>query len=241
MKVIALIPARYAATRFPGKLMQPLRDKTVIRHTYENTKASGLFDDVIVVTDSALIQEEIMRNGGHVQISHIPHESGSDRIGEVAKNLQADIVVNVQGDEPFVEKEILQKLLQAFEEDENTRVASLMHPITASKDINNPNYVKVIVDKFSNALYFSRSAIPFQRNKNTPQTYYKHIGIYAFRKEALLQFTTLSKTPLEKTEMLEQLRYLENGISIKMVSVAAAPLSIDTPEDLAKAQALLNR
>ncbi|MEO6682991.1 MAG: 3-deoxy-manno-octulosonate cytidylyltransferase [Ginsengibacter sp.] len=242
MKIIALIPARYAATRFPGKLMEKLGDKTIIRHTYENTKATLLFDEVIVVTDSDIIFKEIIEHGGYALMSKKEHDSGSDRIAEAIEDLNVDIVVNVQGDEPFVEKSILQNLLNVFNDKfppENVQVASLMYEIIDPEDIENPNHVKVVTDKNNNALYFSRSVIPYPRDKNTPCTYYKHIGIYAFRKAALMNFTFWEMSPLEGVEKLEQLRYLENGIPIKMVETDQAPISIDTPEDLEKAKSLL--
>ncbi|HSV09684.1 MAG TPA: 3-deoxy-manno-octulosonate cytidylyltransferase [Hanamia sp.] len=241
MKTIAFIPARYAATRFPGKLMENLGDKTIIRHTYENTKATLLFDEVIVVTDSEIIFNEIVHYGGYAIMSKQPHESGSDRIAEAVADIEVDIVVNVQGDEPFVKKELLEDLLNAFNKDFNkeTKVASLMYEITDEDAIINPNHVKVIVDKNNNALYFSRSVIPFPRNKNLSPTYYKHIGIYAFRKNALMNFTQWEPSVLEVTEKLEQLRYLENGIKIKMVLTDESPVSIDTAEDLERARKLI--
>lgn len=234
MKTIAFIPARYASTRFPGKLMEMLGNKTIIRHTYENTKATLLFDEVIVVTDSEIIFNEIIHYGGYAIMSKKPHESGSDRIAEAVADIEVDIVVNVQGDEPFVKKELLENLLNAFKNDftNETKVASLMYQITDDDAIINPNHVKVVVDKNNNALYFSRSVIPFQRNKNLAPVYYKHIGIYAFRKQALMSFTQWPPSLLEETEKLEQLRYLENGVKIKMVVTNESPVSIDTPEDL---------
>jgi 3-deoxy-D-manno-octulosonate cytidylyltransferase len=241
MKTIALIPARYAATRFPGKLMQMLGNKTIIRHTYENTVATLLFDEVIVVTDSEIIFNEIIHNGGYAVMSKKEHESGSDRIAEAVADIEAGIIVNVQGDEPFVKKELLQNLLRAFENDpnQNVKVASLMYEITNENEISNPNHVKVVVDKNNNALLFSRSVIPFHRDKNKNAVYYKHIGIYAFRKNALMNFTQWPISSLEAIEKLEQLRYLENGVGIKMVLVDESPISIDTPEDLEKAKKLL--
>ena len=242
MKIIALIPARFAATRFPGKLMQKLGDKTIIRHTYENTKGTMLFDEVIVVTDSEIIFKEIIENGGYAIMSKKQHESGSDRIAEAIEDLSVDIVVNVQGDEPFVKKELLQDLLTVFNDGfppENIQVASLMYALKEAEEIENPNHVKVVTDKNNNALYFSRSVIPYQRDKNAAVTYYKHIGIYAFRKEALMNFTFWEMSPLEEVEKLEQLRYLENGIKIKMVVTDEAPISIDTPEDFEKAKRLI--
>ena len=241
MKTIALIPARYAATRFPAKLMQLLGDKTVIRHTYENTVATLLFDEVIVVTDSEIIFNEIVHHGGYAIMSRMEHESGSDRIAEAVTDIDVDIIVNVQGDEPFVKKEILQNLLKAFGDDpgEKVEVASLMYPISSEEAISNPNHVKVVVDKNNNAMYFSRSVIPYHRDQTINGIYFKHIGIYAFRKETLMNFTHWKSTPLEQLEKLEQLRYLENGIKIKMVITSESPLSIDTPEDLINAAKLL--
>ncbi|MEO6820193.1 MAG: 3-deoxy-manno-octulosonate cytidylyltransferase [Ginsengibacter sp.] len=240
MKTIALIPARYAATRFPGKLMQKLGDKTIIRHTYENTKATLLFDEVIVVTDSAIIFDEITHYGGYVIMSKQDHESGSDRIAEAILDIDTEIVVNVQGDEPFVQKSILESLLSLFNQDmtEKVQVTSLMYQITEQADIDNPNHVKVVVDDHNNALYFSRSVIPFNRNKNNNAVYFKHVGLYGFRKETLIQFTKMPKSVLESTEMLEQLRYIQAGIKIKMALIGECPLSIDTPEDLEKAKLL---
>lgn len=241
MKTIALIPARYAATRFPGKLMQTLGDKSVIAHTYENTMATRLFDEVMVVTDSEIIFDEISRYGGYVTISKQHHESGSDRIAEAVADLEVDIVVNVQGDEPFVNKEALVKLLNVFyEEGNNVQVASIMQEIKDAKQVNDPNYVKVAVDNNMNALMFSRSTIPYQRNTDIEPVYYEHIGIYAFRKQALMNFTNWEITPLESAEKIECLRYLENGVPIKMVMSDYMGIEIDTPEDLEKAIKLLN-
>lgn len=241
MKSMALIPARYAATRFPGKLMQKLGDKTIIRRVYENTKNTVLFDEVIVVTDSDIIFNEIVQNGGYAIMSKKEHESGSDRIAEAVADIDVDIIINVQGDEPFVKKALLENLLNAFENDPTHKiaVASLMFPIADEQIINNPNHVKVVVDKNNNALLFSRSAIPFQRDKNIKPVYYKHIGIYAYRKKALMNFTQWEMTPLESVEKLEQLRYLENGIRIKMVLTDESLLSIDTPEDYEMAKKLI--
>jgi 3-deoxy-manno-octulosonate cytidylyltransferase (CMP-KDO synthetase) len=238
MKKIAMIPARYAATRFPAKLMQMLGDKTVIRHTYDNTVATKLFDEVMVVTDSEIIFNEIINNGGKAIRSIKEHESGSDRIAEAITNMNVDIVVNVQGDEPFVQKEPLEKLLKVFE-DSNVHVASLMQVLHEEKMIADPNYVKVAVDKNMNALMFSRSPIPYHRDKNSTPVYYEHIGVYAFRKQALLNFTAWPITPLEAAEKIECLRYLENGISLKMIVTEYMGVEIDTPEDLVRAASLL--
>jgi 3-deoxy-D-manno-octulosonate cytidylyltransferase len=237
-KVGAFIPARYAATRFPAKLMQPLGDKTVIRHTYDNTKATGLFDEVYVVTDSEIIFNEIVDNGGKAIMSKRPHESGSDRIAEAIVDLDIDIVVNVQGDEPFVKKEPLQKVIDVFA-DPSVQVSSLMQVMTNPQLIEDPNYVKVAIDKNSNALFFSRSVIPYPRDKNAASKYFEHIGVYAFKKQALINFTNWPMSPLEAAEKIECLRYLENGVSIRMIETAYMGIEIDTPEDLIKAAKLL--
>lgn len=235
---VAMIPARYAATRFPYKLMQPLGDKTVIRQTYDNTVATGLFDAVYVVTDHAIIFNEITKNGGKAIMSLRPHESGSDRIAEVVATMEADVVLNVQGDEPFVKKEPLRKLLEAFE-DENVQVASLMKKFTDPSLISNPNYVKVVVDKNNDSLLFSRSVIPFQRDESIAADHFEHIGVYAFRKQALIQFTLWPQAIMEQAEKLEQLRYLQNGIRLRMIETTEVSVKIDVPEDLPVAEAYL--
>lgn len=238
MKKFAFIPARYAATRFPGKLMQLLGSKSVIRHTYENTVATNLFDEVIVVTDSDVIYTEITAAGGKAVMSRYEHESGSDRIAEAAAEMDVDIIVNVQGDTPFVKKEPLQKLLQQFD-DPSVQVASMMQELTKQEEIDDPNFVKVAVDKNMNSLFFSRSVIPYPRDKNYPVTYFEHIGVYAFRKQALLHFTQWPESPLEAAEKIECLRYLENGIPLRMIVVDYMGVEIDTPEDLERAAKLL--
>lgn len=238
MKIGAFIPARYAATRFPAKLMQLLGEKTVIRHTYDNTKATGLFDEVYVVTDSEIIFNEIVSNGGRAIMSKRAHESGSDRIAEAVQDLSIDLVVNVQGDEPFVKRAPLEKLIAVFKDDK-VQVASLMQVLTQEASIADPNYVKVAIDKNKNALFFSRSVIPYPRSTDTKITYYEHIGVYAFKKQALIDFTNWPMSPLEAAEKIECLRYLENGIAIRMVVTDYMGVEIDTPEDLIKAAKLL--
>jgi len=241
MKTIAMIPARYAATRFPGKLMQVLGVKTVIRHTYDNTVATGLFDEVVVVTDSDIIFREITEHGGKAKMSIKTHESGSDRIAEAVREMDVDIVVNVQGDEPFVQKDPLEKLLAVFQgaEGQQVQVGSLVQVLKEQRFIDDPNYVKVALDKFNNALFFSRSVIPYPRDPAAGAVYYEHIGVYAFRKEALLRFTEWPMSPLEATEKIECLRYLENGVPMKMVVTSYMGVEIDTPEDLERAARLL--
>jgi 3-deoxy-manno-octulosonate cytidylyltransferase (CMP-KDO synthetase) len=241
MQTIAMIPARYAATRFPAKLMQMLGNKTVIRHTYDNTVATGLFDEVMVVTDSDIIYNEIISHGGKAKMSIAQHESGSDRIAEAVADMDVDIVVNVQGDEPFVQTAPLQKLLEVFtgEEGKQVHVASLMQVLKEQQFIADPNYVKVAVDKNMNSLFFSRSVIPYPRDTAVATNYYEHIGVYAFRKQALLDFTSWPMTPLEAAEKIECLRYLENGIQLKMIVTEYMGVEIDTPEDLERAAGML--
>ena len=234
MKVVALIPARYAASRFPGKLMQPLGNKTVIRHTVEATQATLLFDEVIVITDSDEIEAEIKRIGAVCKRSTQVYESGTDRIAAIAKEMEVDLILNVQGDTPFIKKEPLAALIKEFT-DTSVHVASLMQPIQNYKLVQEPSVVKVVTDLNNDALYFSRSPIPFNREKSSSTTYYEHIGVYAFRKKALLDFTGWPVSTLEAIEKLEQLRYLEHGIKIRMVKTDYSSIAIDTPEDLVRA------
>jgi 3-deoxy-manno-octulosonate cytidylyltransferase (CMP-KDO synthetase) len=240
MKIIAVIPARYASTRFPAKLMQDLGGTTIILRTYQTAINTHLFDDVFVVTDSDIIYNEITNNGGKAIKSIKEHESGSDRIAEAVANLDVDIVVNVQGDEPFIDKDSLQQLISVYHADANNNIdlASLMREIKDESEIQNPNNVKVVVDQTNFALYFSRSVIPYPREKNVGVRYFQHIGIYAFRKQALLDFHALPMQSLEASEKLEQLRYLEFGKRIKMVETTHVGIGIDTPEDLEKARLL---
>ena len=241
MKIIAVIPARYASTRFPAKLMQDLGGKTVITRTYEAAVNTNLFDDVFVVTDSDLIFNEIISNGGKAIRSTKEHESGSDRIAEAVENLDVDIVVNAQGDEPFIDAAPLAEVINVFKNDTQRKVdlASLMREIKDKEEIENPNNVKVVVDQNGFALYFSRSVIPYPRDMNAGVRYFQHIGIYAFRKQALLDFYSLPMQSLEASEKLEQLRYLEFGKRIKMVETSHVSIGIDTPEDLEKARKLI--
>ncbi len=224
-----MIPARYGATRFPAKLMQDLCGKPVIVHTYQRVADTNLFDQVYVVTDDDRIEKAIHEVGGKVIHSQKEHNSGSDRLAEASKDLEVDIIVNVQGDEPFTDAENLKKVIDIFTNDSqrNIAVASLMECITNPEDIANPNNVKVVVNKFNEALYFSRSIIPFPRDPNIAVPYYKHIGIYAYRKDALQQFTQLPPSLLEETEKLEQLRYLENGFKIRLALTNIPTIGIE--------------
>lgn len=241
MKIIAMIPARYSASRFPGKLMKDLGGKTVITRTYEAALATNLFDEVYVVTDSDIIFNTIKNDGGKVIMSQKEHQCGSDRIAEAVEDLDVDIVVNVQGDEPFIDTDSLKKLITVFKNDTKKEIdlASLKVQMTNLDDINNPNNVKVITDQNDLALYFSRNPIPFHRNQEVDVKYYKHIGVYAFRKSALIDFYHTPETPLELAEKIEGIRYLEVGKKIKMIETQTPVIGIDTPEDLEKAKKYL--
>nr|WP_298320898.1 3-deoxy-manno-octulosonate cytidylyltransferase [uncultured Aquimarina sp.] len=238
-----MIPARYAASRFPGKLMQDLEGKSVILRTYEAAVSTSLFSEVYVVTDSDIIFKEITAHGGKAIMSIKEHDCGSDRIAEAVENMDIDIVVNVQGDEPFTERESLEKVLGVFQGDDADKIdlASLMTPMNDWDDIVNPNSVKVIVDKDDYALYFSRAPIPYPRDKEISHTYYKHKGIYAFRKQAILDFYRLPMRTLEASEKIECIRYLEYSKNIKMIETHHEGVEIDTPEDLEKARNLINK
>ncbi|WP_233900774.1 3-deoxy-manno-octulosonate cytidylyltransferase [Tenacibaculum piscium] len=241
MKIIAMIPARYSASRFPGKLMKNLGGKPVIVRTYQAAVNAHLFDEVYVVTDSELIFKTIEETGGKAIMSIKEHECGSDRIAEAVENLDVDIVVNVQGDEPFIDTVSLSKLIKAFEEDTKKEIdlASLKVAMTTLEDIENLNNVKVITDIHNFAIYFSRSVIPFHRDQELKVTYYKHKGVYAFRKQALLDFYKTPMTPIEAAEKIECIRYLEVGKKIKMIETSVESIGIDTPEDLEKAKKIL--
>ena len=237
MKVIAIIPARFDSTRFPGKPLAKLGNKFIIQHVYEQAQKSGLFAEVIVGTDDQRIFEAVDGFGGRVTLTSKKHKSGTDRVAEVCDKMpfckDADVIINVQGDEPFISEEPLRKLINAFE-DSKVMVASLMHEIT--KDIEDPNVVKVVCDENDNALNFSRTPIPESRTPN-----FKHIGVYAFRRKTLFEFVELPESNLEKIEKLEQLRLLENGYKIKMVLTSYKGIGIDTPQDLEKAEKMLIR
>ncbi|MBD1260765.1 3-deoxy-manno-octulosonate cytidylyltransferase [Maribacter polysiphoniae] len=234
-----MIPARYAASRFPAKLMQDLSGKPVILRTYEAAINTQLFDEVYVVTDSDVIYDTITNAGGNAIMSIEEHDCGSDRIAEAVANMDVDIIVNVQGDEPFTDRESLASVLQVFEDDTDAEIdlASLMVKINDWDEIKNPNTVKVIVDNRNFAIYFSRSPIPYPRDTSIADIYFKHKGIYAFRKRAIMDFHRLPMMPLEAKEKIEAIRYLEYGRKIKMVETKVTGIEIDTPEDLKKAQA----
>jgi 3-deoxy-manno-octulosonate cytidylyltransferase (CMP-KDO synthetase) len=237
-KIVAVIPARMSASRFPGKLMQLLNNKPVIVHTYEAVRDSRLFNEVYVACDHEDIRNAILNAGGKVIMSLRQHESGSDRIAEAVLQIDCDIVVNVQGDEPFIDAISLQKVIALFD-NEAVEIASLMMPIQDPEKINNPNCVKVVTAINGRALYFSRSPIPFHSDLTRSLTCFQHIGVYAFKKETLLKVTSLPQSELEKTEKLENLRMLENGFDIYLASVEHTGIAIDTPQDLERARAYM--
>lgn len=241
MKFVALIPARLGATRFPSKLLAPLKGKSVIRRTYESAVATGLFHEVVVVTDSDEILNEIVTHGGKAVKSKGDYQSGTDRIAEVAANMEADVFVNVQGDEPFVQREPLAELLDLFKGmgGDRVQVASLVQRLTDPELVKDPNYVKVALALDNTALFFSRSVVPYPRDTTIEIPYYEHIGVYAFRKQALMDFTNWPMTPLEAAEKVECLRFLEHGVPMYMAITQYMGVEIDTPEDITRAEQLM--
>ena len=241
MKVVALIPARYGSTRFPAKMLAVLKGKTIIRRTYEAAVATALFDDVCVVTDDERIYSEVVSNGGKAMMSKKEHETGSDRIAEAAAEIAADVIINVQGDEPFMDRKPLEDLINVFRNDAAGEIdlASLVQELHDEAQIKNPNCVKVVLDANSNAMYFSRSPIPYHMNSKVRPTYYQHIGVYAFRRKTLLEFAQTPMGVAENMEKIEAIRYLENGKKMKMVLTDTVGIRIDTPEDFANAERYL--
>jgi 3-deoxy-manno-octulosonate cytidylyltransferase (CMP-KDO synthetase) len=237
VKIAALIPARYASTRLPAKLVQDLGGLSVIQRTYQSTVASEVFDEVWVVTDHPQIEAQILALGGKVVVSKKEHESGSDRIAEALQEVDADLIVNVQGDEPFQDAKTLRELVSVFS-NPAIQVASLMNVLDAGQ-VQNPNFVKVVVDENRRAIYFSRSPIPYNREGDN-LSYWRHIGVYAYRREMLLSFTQWPKGYLEQVEVLEQLRLVEKGVSIQMVETIHQAIAIDTQEDLDRARVYLD-
>ncbi|MBX3042164.1 MAG: 3-deoxy-manno-octulosonate cytidylyltransferase [Candidatus Kapabacteria bacterium] len=238
MKVVALIPARYDSTRFYGKMLARLGDKTVIRQTYERASGFGIFDEVYVVTDSDLIYDEIVGHGGKALKSIKKHETGTDRIAEAAENIEADIIFNIQGDEPFIKPEPLKLLINAFH-DKSVDVATLVQKLDDFNHVNDPNYVKVVKDLNDFIMYFSRATIPYNRDSSETAVYYEHIGVYAFRRDALLKFSKLNASPLELLEKVEPIRFLENSMKIKVYETDYMGIEIDTEEDLINANKYL--
>jgi len=236
-KSVAFIPARLQSTRFPGKLLQDLAGKPVVLRTYENTLRTGLFDDVWVITDSPEIAQVIQNAGGTAKMSRKPHASGTDRIAEYASETDADIIINIQADEPFVNRRALAAILEAFEKDRyrEADIISLMQAFENEQDFYDPNQVKVVTDARGFALYFSRAPIPFPRDGKWKGGF-RHIGIYAFRKNILEKIAQLPPSELEKIEKLENLRFLQAGFKIKMLVTDETFTGIDTPADLERAR-----
>lgn len=240
-KIIAMIPARYASSRFPGKMLASLGGKPVIVRTCEAAAGMGLFDEVYAVTDDSRIREAVTAAGIPCIMSRREHETGSDRIAEAVEGLDCDIVVNIQGDEPFTRKEVIEQVLKPFymEDGDSIDLCTLKEQMDSHEDISNPNNVKVITDISGSALYFSRSPIPYPRDPRSGARWWRHIGIYAFRRQALEMFSRWPMGELEASEKIECLRFLEHGRRIKVVETSGMRVSIDTPEDLAKAERIL--
>ena len=248
MKISAVIPARYASTRFEGKPLADILGRPMIQYVYEGVRQSKLIDEVIVATDDQRILEAVKSFGGNAVITSPTHSTGTDRVAEVARKLKSEIIVNVQGDEPLIKGTIIDNAIRPLLTDDTVPMSTLITRIEEVKDWLNPHIVKVVVDQKNFALYFSRSPIPFPRDLNIgrleshpfgtdrplPKKVFKHIGVYVFRRKFLLHFSKMKPTPLEKLEKLEQLRALENGYSIKVTPVDYEPICVDTPEDLQK-------
>jgi 3-deoxy-manno-octulosonate cytidylyltransferase (CMP-KDO synthetase) len=247
-KISAVIPARYGSTRFEGKPLADILGKPLIQYVYEGVRQSKLIDEVIVATDDQRILEAVKAFGGKAIMTSPTHFTGTDRVGEVARKLKSEIIVNVQGDEPLIKGSFIDKAIRPLLTDDNLQISTLMTRIEEVRVWLNPHIVKVVVDQKNFALYFSRSPIPFPRDlqigrlqsnpfgtdRPLPKRVFKHIGVYVLRRHFLLHFTKMKPTPLEKLEKLEQLRALENGYRIKVTPVNYEPLSVDTPEDLQK-------
>ncbi|MCB0537232.1 MAG: 3-deoxy-manno-octulosonate cytidylyltransferase [Chitinophagales bacterium] len=233
MKILAIIPARMASTRFPNKPLVNIGGKTMIRRVYEQAEKSTLLSKIIVATDSNEIEKEVKSFGGNVIMTATNHQNGTSRCAEVVEKLNEtfDVVINIQGDEPFFEPESLNSLVACFKNSE-VEVATLCKKIEHKEDLANPSVIKVVKSQQNRALYFSRTAIPFVREENNDTVFYKHIGIYAYKPNLLLKLVQLEETPLEKAEKLEQLRWLENDCDIYLGETTHDSNSVDTPEDL---------
>lgn len=241
MKILGVIPARYASTRLPGKVLLPIAGKPMIQHVWERTKKSKLLSDVWIAADDQQIMEAAEKFGAKAVLTSVHHQSGTDRIAEAVKNVKVDMVVNIQGDEPLMDVRVIDALVKALLKNKSYQMATVVKRIDRSDDIHNPNIVKVVVDANQDALYFSRSEIPFNRDRDNGVDYFKHIGIYAYRKNFLLRLTKMPPSRLEKIEKLEQLRVLEAGYKIKMILTDVETAGVDTAEDLKKVEKLLSR
>lgn len=242
MKIIGVIPARFESSRFPGKPLIDLKGKTMIQRVYEGAKRSKLLSEVIVATDDKRVYDEVKRFGGNVQMTSEKHTTGTDRCGEVAENIDCDIVINIQGDEPLVDSRQLDQICEAFQ-DENVQIATLGINNVTEEDLQNPNRIKIVCDSNNDALYFSRSSIPNQQNAKDPVAndypFLRHIGLYAYRTNVLNQLVNLKPTTLEKIESLEQLRWLYHGYKIRVVETDIETPNIDVPEDVSSVLDLL--
>jgi 3-deoxy-manno-octulosonate cytidylyltransferase (CMP-KDO synthetase) len=246
MKITAVIPARYASIRFPGKALAEIDGKPMIQHVYERTALAKLVSRTIVATDDSRIADAVHRIGGEAIMTSTAHETGTDRLAEVAMNLDADIVVNVQGDEPLISPDMIDQAIQPFLEESDLQMGTLKTRIKNLHDFLSPNVVKVVTDSLYNALYFSRSPLPFFRDKwkdLKDESFccgkllcYKHVGLYVYRRDFLLKFASMPPTFLEISEKLEQLRALENGVKIRVIETEFESIGVDTPDDLVKAQ-----
>lgn len=227
--IVALIPARYESTRFPGKPLAEIAGRPMIEHVYRRAALARGVDGVVVATDDARIAEAVERFGGIVRMTQSSHRTGTDRIAEVARDLPCEIVVNVQGDLPLIEPGMIEEIIDPLTADRSLVMSTLREAITDPADVANPNVVKVVVDAHGNALYFSRAAIPYRREDGPV---FKHIGLYGYRRDFLLAFAALDQTPLERVESLEQLRALEHGFRIRAVETRFESIEVDTPDDL---------
>lgn len=234
-QALGVIPARYGATRFPGKPLATLCGKPMIQCVYERAKQATLLDRIIIATDDERIAAAVRQCGGEAVMTPSALPSGTDRVAAVARDLAFEVIVNIQGDEPLMEPAMIDQVVQALTDDPQLPIATLCKRLTAAEDIANPNVVKVARDARDRALYFSRSPIPFKRGTVQP-TYWKHLGIYGYRKASLLQFVACPPTPLEQAEQLEQLRALEHGMRIGVFETAHDTIAVDTPEDLRKVE-----
>lgn len=241
MITAAVIPARYAATRFPGKPLAHICGKPMIQWVYENVRRCRLLDSVLVATDSTEIARAVRAFGGEVRMTSDRHETGTDRIAEVARHLEADLIVNVQADEPLLQPLAIEQAVRPLLADERIPMGTLKTRIRNPEDGANPNIVKVAADSSGRALYFSRSQIPFVRDASRHRWHYRHIGVYVYRRLFLLEFTLLPKTPLEEAEKLEQLRALESGFSIHVAETDYEPIGVDVPGDIALVEKALRR
>lgn len=240
MKSVVVIPARLKSSRLPNKMLLDIHGKTVIQRVYERVIKSKKIAKVYIATDSKKIMKVVKSFGGKAILTSSKHKSGTDRIAEAVQNIKADLIINVQGDEPLISPNLIDSLVSLFEKDNKVYFASAMHTIKSLADLNNPNVVKVVTDKNSNAIYFSRSAIPFNRDeKINLKNYFQHIGIYAYKKDFLEKYSNISETFLEKSEKLEQLRAIENGFKIRMIKTDYHSVGIDTIEDLIKVRKIL--